>query len=133
MQVGDGDVHAGGGSDEHRVQVRGARAGLACTLRDRLRGLLREGAGDGVLVLAPCADIHTFGMRRDIDIAFVGRDGAVLASERAVGPCRRVKCRGASVVLERFACSEAWPKRGDSVRFAVEFVKGNAFDERGTA
>lgn len=112
--------------------MRDAGAVLACTLRDRLRGLLRGEPRGGVLVLAPCSDIHTFGMLRDIDVAFVGGDGTVVASERAVSARRRVKCRGALMTLERFASDDEWPQPGDTVRLAIEVLRGSAGDEGGS-
>jgi uncharacterized membrane protein (UPF0127 family) len=50
---------------------------LATTRRARRRGLLGRDGLDGVLVLAPCRQVHTIGMRFAIDVAFVGRDGRV--------------------------------------------------------
>ena len=70
----------------------------------------------GVLVLAPCADVHTFGIRRSLDIAFVDQRGVVLESYRRVPPRRRRRCRGACYTLERWAePEEAWFERGKSI------------------
>ena len=99
------------------MQVGGAS--FACTVRDRLVGLFRAGDGGGVLVLAPCRDVHTFGMRADIDVAFVASDGTVLESHRAVRPGRRMRCRNAVVTLERVAGGGAWFSPGDSVLLAI--------------
>lgn len=52
------------------------------------------------LWLAPCASIHTFGMRLTIDIVFVGRDGVVLKVVPRLRPWRMAGCRGAHAVLE---------------------------------
>lgn len=52
------------------------------------------------LWLAPCASIHTFGMRLTIDIVFVGRDGEVLKVVPRLRPWRMASCRGAHAVLE---------------------------------
>jgi uncharacterized membrane protein (UPF0127 family) len=48
--------------------------------RTRRMGLLgRDGLQDGqAMILAPCAAIHTCGMRFPIDVLFVSRDGRVL-------------------------------------------------------
>lgn len=91
------------------------RVHLACSLRDRLRGLKRLSDFDGVLILVPCCDIHTFGMGRPIDVAFITREGRVAASYRDVPPRRRLRCRGAAAVLERFADGAPWPQAGDRV------------------
>nr|WP_256490352.1 DUF192 domain-containing protein [Ideonella oryzae] len=52
------------------------------------------------LWLAPCAAIHTLGMRLTIDIVFVGRDGVVLKVVPRLRPGRMASCRGAHAVLE---------------------------------
>lgn len=65
------------------------------------------------LLLAPCRDVHTFGMRKPIDVAFVSADGIVLSSYRAVGRRRRLRCERAAVTLERFASNEPWLRQGD--------------------
>jgi len=44
----------------------------------RRRGLLGRGGIDGVLVLEPCRQVHTFGMRFPVDVAFCDRSGVVL-------------------------------------------------------
>ena len=56
-----------------------------------------------MLVLAPCASVHTFGMRERIDIAFVGADGKVVRSDRRVRPGRVLSCPSAVAVVERFS------------------------------
>ena len=101
---------------------------FAITPRRRLKGLIGLQRFEGVLLLAPCHDIHTFGMRMNIDVAFVDADGKVLRVERDLPPRRRVKCRGAVAVLERQAdsgcqssvdCCEStpsWFQVGDTLR-----------------
>ncbi len=86
---------------------------LACGLWARLRGLKRHRGFDGVLMLVPCRDVHTFGMDRPVDIAFVTSEGRVAASYRNIRPGRRLRCRKAVAVLERFACEGPWPEEGD--------------------
>ena len=46
--------------------------------RSRRRGLLGRDHVDGVLVLRPCRQVHTFGMQFPIDVAFCDRYGFVL-------------------------------------------------------
>jgi len=53
---------------------------------DRVRGLLGRDGIDGALLLPRCRSVHTLGMRFAIDIAFLGRDGSVVA---VVAPMRR--------------------------------------------
>ncbi|NPD30719.1 DUF192 domain-containing protein [Eggerthellaceae bacterium zg-1084] len=87
---------------------------VASGVAERLRGLLGQRACGGVLMLTPCWDIHTFGMTCDLDVAFVSREGVVLASHREVRPRSRLRCRGARSVLERIASRrEPWFTAGD--------------------
>ena len=92
----------------------------ACTLRARLRGLLGLDGYEGVLMLAPCRDIHTFGMRFPIDVAFVSEAGEVLEVHRGIMPRRRLRCRKAVAVLERASNENApWYRKGDRVRLEM--------------
>jgi len=58
--------------------IPGVAVEVARTRSARRRGLLGRDGFAGVLVLAPCRQVHTFGMRFPIDVAFVARDGRVL-------------------------------------------------------
>ncbi len=65
-----------------------AAADEASGARRRARGLLGREGIDGVMVLRPCRNVHTFGMRFPIDVAFCDADGVVI---RAVTlPPRRI-------------------------------------------
>lgn len=57
---------------------------------ERMRGLLpRQGLEEGeALWIAPCTSIHTFFMRFPIDVAFLDRNGVVLALYEALPPWR---------------------------------------------
>ena len=56
---------------------------------------------DHGLLLTPCNEIHTFGMRFDIDTVAVSKDGEVLFIDRAVGPNKvRKKVNGCYSILE---------------------------------
>lgn len=68
----------------------------------RLRGLLgREFLLDRVaLWISPCCAVHTFGMRRAIDVVFVDGDGRVLRVDSRLEPRRLRCCLGARGVLE---------------------------------
>lgn len=90
---------------------------IAASLRHRVRGLLGAPPFDGVLMLVPCSDIHTHGMKCAIDVAFLARDGLVLEAHRSVTPGSRLRCRGSTAVLERVASSDPWYAKGD--RFEV--------------
>jgi uncharacterized membrane protein (UPF0127 family) len=73
-----------------RNTVLAERADWAGTSGARRRGLLgRESfePGEG-LYLAPCQWVHMFGMRFAIDVAFLARDGRVLAVHHDLRPGR---------------------------------------------
>lgn len=89
---------------------------IACTMRARLLGLFGRPGFTGVLMLVPCHDIHTFGMWRPLDVAFVAADGTVIEAHRNVAPCRRLKNREAAATLERFAADARWFAPGDRVQ-----------------
>ncbi len=55
-----------------------AAAEVAVTRRSRRRGLMGRDFVDGVLVLRPCRQVHSFRMQFPIDVAFCDRDGFVL-------------------------------------------------------
>ena len=88
---------------------------LACTLWARLRGLKGRSTFKDALLLAPCNDIHTFGMKAPIDVAFIGSGGEVLAVCRGLVPRRRMRCRGAEAVLERFSAETPWLEPGETL------------------
>lgn len=84
---------------------------------ERLRGLKSDAASSCGLyaVLTPCCDIHTFGMRFPIDVAFVDKRGVVIAAYKRVLPARRLRCRAARMVLERRSSKGAWFEAGQTV------------------
>jgi hypothetical protein len=55
-----------------------AAAELAVTRRDRRKGLLGREQHIGVLILRPCRQVHSLGMKFPIDVAFCDGDGFVL-------------------------------------------------------
>lgn len=97
-------------------QVSGMGLSLAVHTHQKVCGLLFREPNDEVLMIAPCSDVHTVGMKHRLDIAFVDKSGKVLEVKRDVGPCRRLRNRGAHAVLERFSsCSTPWFVVGDQV------------------
>jgi len=58
-----------------------AAAGRATTRTSRRRGLIGVPVVEQPLVLSPCAWVHTFGMRTDIETIFLSDDGVVLAMD----------------------------------------------------
>lgn len=84
-------------------------------LWQRMRGLYGRKGFDGVLMLAPCKDVHTFAMKRPIDVAFVSSEGVILEAHRGVGPNRRLRNRRAVATLERFSVPRPWFEPGDKI------------------
>lgn len=76
---------------------------IAIGFRARLLGLAgldAEEAGNGLLI-PRCRSVHTIGMRFDLDLVFLDRDGIVVAIRRGLPPGRaRVAERAAVAVLE---------------------------------
>ena len=64
-----------------------AAAEVAVTRRQRRKGLTGRDGVEGVLILRPCRQVHSFGMRFPIDVAFCDRDGFVLHAV-SLGPWR---------------------------------------------
>lgn len=90
------------------------------SLFGRFRGLLGREGFEGLCVIAPCCDIHTFGLRASIDAAFVGADGRVLSAWRSMPPFRRKRVHGAALVVERFAREGPWLQPGDVLALRAE-------------
>jgi uncharacterized membrane protein (UPF0127 family) len=55
-----------------------AAAEVAVTRGQRRRGLMGRDSLEGVLVLRPCRQVHTFRVRFPVDVAFCDRYGFVL-------------------------------------------------------
>jgi len=97
-----------------------ASADVARRARERVVGLLgRRDAGEvtGALVLRPCKQVHTFGMRFPVDVAFCDRHGVVLRTG-TVRPWRvtRVVWRAGFVVEAAAGSFDRWQLRpGDTV------------------
>ena len=97
-----------------------ASAEIARGRKERAEGLLgrRDSAEvTGALVLRPCRQIHTLGMRFPIDVAFCDRQGVVLRTT-TVAPWRvtRVVWRSGFVVEAAAGAFERWQLRpGDTV------------------
>ena len=96
-----------------------ASAEVARRARERTRGLLGrdQEAVTGALVLRPCRQVHTLGMRFPIDVAFCDRHGVVLRTMTVV-PWRvtRVVWRAGFVVEATAGSFDRWQLRpGDTV------------------
>jgi uncharacterized membrane protein (UPF0127 family) len=86
-----------------RGTVLGGRVQVADRWWLRLRGLLgRAGLADGEgLLIEPCRAVHMAGMKFPIDVAFLSRDGDVVALYSDLAPGARTAWhRGARSALE---------------------------------
>ena len=74
----------------------------ARSLRARLLGLalLAELPSGHALLIPDCRSVHTFGMRFEIDVAFLDDRGRAIRVDRGVRPRRVLNCRAAFTVLE---------------------------------
>lgn len=89
---------------------------------DRIKGFLAPRPRGCVLLIAPCWSIHTFGMKRPLDVAFCARDGTVLRSFRDVPPGKVLRCRRACAVLERVCIpgvEKAWYREGERISICI--------------
>jgi uncharacterized membrane protein (UPF0127 family) len=70
--------------------------------RARLLGLafLDRLDADEALLIRRCRSVHTFGMRFELDLAWLDELGVAVRLDRAVPPCRIRSCRRARSVLE---------------------------------
>lgn len=76
---------------QHGSGIRlGSKVAVADSWWRRFRGLLGRPPlknGEGLLLLE-CGAVHTVGMTRSIDVAFLGADGGVVRCMHHLGPCR---------------------------------------------
>lgn len=77
--------------------------------RDRMRGLLGRDGIDGALLLRPAHQVHSFGMRFPIDVAFCTKDLIVLRTV-SLRPHRmtRVSIRGSCIIEAEAGAFERW-------------------------
>ena len=83
---------------------------IAATRTSRRRGLLGRDRLDeaSAMVLAPCAAVHTVGMRFAIDVVFVDRQGYAVKVVRDLRPWRLALAPRARAVIEMAAGSLRW-------------------------
>lgn len=77
-------------SNQSKDTLLGGGIEVADSVRARSRGLLGSDGWqerDGML-LVPCRNVHTFGMRYDIDVAFLDRQHRVLKTVHGMRPGR---------------------------------------------
>jgi len=105
-----------------RGAVLADRVESAHRMRDRLRGLLGRDALDRgeALAIRPCASIHTFFMKFEIDAVFLDRRGRVVRALAALRPWRatRFHLRAEQVVeLPAGTVARTGTREGDELAF----------------
>jgi uncharacterized protein len=82
---------------------------VAATRRERGRGLLGRDEFTGALLIRPCRQVHTIGMRFPIDVAFCDADGVVRRTV-TLRPWRvsRLVWRSAFVLEAEASAFERW-------------------------
>ena len=86
---------------------RVAQARHAQTFFSRLRGLLGRaplGQQEGLLI-TPCNQVHTIGMRYPLDVVYLDKEGVVVKCVEDLQPFRFSSARGARHTLELAAHS----------------------------
>ncbi len=85
--------------------------------RDRVQGLRGREDFDGALMLRPCKQVHTFGMRFPLDVAFCDPTGTVLRiATIPAGRVSRLVWKADFVVEARAGAFERWRLRaGDQL------------------
>lgn len=94
-----------------------ASAMRATTRRDRRRGLIGVDEIRDAFVLEPCRWIHTFGMKVDIDVAYLDHEGRVLRTEHVKrNRVSALQFRAHSVVEAASGSLQRWNLRvGDMI------------------
>ena len=96
--------------NERTHQTVATTVETAATRTTRRRGLLgRDGLPESTaMVLAPCAAVHTAGMRFPIDVVFVDRQGYAVKVVRNLRPWRIALATGGRAVIEMPAGTLRW-------------------------
>jgi len=108
-----------------RGTVLGTRVGLADRWWLRLRGLLGRPPlvpGDGLLI-QPCRAVHMTGMAYAIDVAFLARDGRVVAVYPGLAPGGRTRWHRdahSAIELPAGTLSETGTREGDLILCSAE-------------
>jgi hypothetical protein len=97
------------------------RLEIAGSFWSRLAGLQfrRELPPNSALLLAPCSSVHTGFVRFPLDVAFLDREGVVLAVRRNLRPWRLAFGPRRSHAVVEFAAGEADVLPGDVLRLDV--------------
>ena len=96
--------------NERTRQLVALSVEVAGTRSSRRRGLLGRDRLEeaSAMLLAPCAAVHTAGMRFAIDVVFLDRQGFTVKVVRDLRPWRIALASGARAVVEMPAGSLRW-------------------------
>jgi uncharacterized membrane protein (UPF0127 family) len=96
-------------------------AEVATTRAARRRGLLGRDRTDTAIVLQPCRQVHTVGMRIALDVIWCDRAGRVLRTA-TIPPCRvsRLVLRSRFVIEAPAGATDRWNVRPGDVVDVVE-------------
>ncbi len=85
-----------------RGTVLATQLRVADSFFSRLKGLLgtNELPAGAALLIRPCHDIHMFGMKYSIDVAFVNATDQVKKTVFSLAPGKMASCKEASYVVE---------------------------------
>jgi len=107
-----------------RNQSLGDRIGVADTHLTRLRGLLGKPSltpGEGLLI-RPCKGVHMYMMKQSLDVAFLDRDGRVVALYHDLAPWKRSGWHGdaqQALELPPGSLEQTGTELGDALRIDV--------------
>jgi hypothetical protein len=108
-----------------------AAAEVASTRRARRRGLLGRDGVDGAVVLRPCRQVHTFGMRFPVDVVWCDARGRVLRTA-TLGRSRvsRLVMHARFVVEAEAGAVDRWALRPGDVIEVVDGTRRGEHDGR---
>lgn len=100
-------------------------AKVADSFIKRLIGLIfkKDLKDEEGLLICPCAQVHTFGMKYCIDVVFLSQDNIILGIEQRIKPKRISRyIRGSKKVLEmKEGMTEIYGlKKGDNLKICYE-------------
>ena len=97
--------------------IRPVKVKVMKTFLQRLRGLEFRKRDDANYMFNSCNCIHTFGIRKPIDVAFTASDGRVLQLSRGVGARKILRNGDAVNTIERFSSDTHWLVPGERYDF----------------
>lgn len=114
------DIKCGNGNVYMNISGKVETIKCLTSFTDRLQGLLFKEKDGLTRLFVPCNNIHTYGMTKDIDIAFIDRNGIVIEVVTNMSPKRKRKNKEACVVAERFSSAKPWLLPGDKIHFVPQ-------------